>query len=146
MGRAKLFIMIIFWLGLTASPDAAQTAGDPAKGADVFKKCMVCHRVGDGAKSMIGPVLNGVIGRQAGTAEAFAYSPLNKNCGENGLVWNEDRIFEYLPDPNAFLKKYLTDAGKANLATGLTKMTFKLANETERRDVIAYLKTFSPGK
>jgi cytochrome c len=146
MGRAKTLIVAIFLLGLTASPDAAQTAGDPTKGADVFKKCMACHRVGDGAKNLIGPVLNGVIGRQAGTAADFNYSPLNKHSGENGLVWDEEKIFAYLPDPNAFLKKVLTDAGKPDLATGVTKMTFRLASETERRDVIAYLKTFSPAK
>ena len=130
-------------LGLAASPGAAQTAGDPAKGEVVFKKCMVCHRVGPDAKNLIGPVLNGVIGRQAGTAPGYNYSPLNKHAGENGLVWTEERIFAYLPDPNAFLKKFLTDAGKPDLATGVTKMTFRLASETERHDVIAYLKTFS---
>jgi cytochrome c len=146
MGRAKLLIMVAFFVGAYATPDAAQTAGDPTKGAEVFKKCMVCHRVGDGAKNMVGPVLNGVIGRQAGTGEGFSYSPLNKHAGENGLTWDEERIFAYLPDPNAFLKKILTDAGKADLATGSTKMTFRLPSETERRDVIAYLKTFSPGK
>lgn len=143
MRSAEILIGAAVILGLSASPDAAQAAGDPAKGEVVFKRCMVCHRVGPDAKNMIGPVLNDVIGRQAGTAPAFNYSPLNKHAGENGLVWNEERIFAYLPDPNAFLKKFLTDAGKPDLATGVTKMTFRLANETERNDVIAYLKKFS---
>ena len=143
MRSAEILIGAAVILGLSASPDAAQTAGDPAKGEVVFKKCMVCHRVGPDAKNMVGPVLNDVIGRQAGTAPAFNYSPLNKHAGENGLVWNEERIFAYLPDPNAFLKKFLTDAGKPDLATGVTKMPFRLANETERNDVIAYLKKFS---
>jgi cytochrome c len=40
----------------------------------------------------------------------------------------------------------LTDKGKADLATGSTKMTFKLTDEQDRKDVIAYLKKFSPGK
>jgi cytochrome c len=143
MRLAGTLTAVAVLLGLSASPDTAQAAGDPAKGEIVFKKCMICHRVGDGAKNMVGPVLNNVIGRHAGTAEGFAYSPLNKHAGENGLVWTEEQIFAYLPDPNAFLKKVLTDAGKPDLATGLTKMTFKLANDTERQDVIAYLKTFS---
>ena len=90
--------------------------------------------------------LTGVIGRQSGTAPSFSYSDLNKHAGENGLVWSEDLIFQYLPDPNAFLKKFLTDKGKEDLATGTTKMTFKLANEQQRKDVIAYIKTFSPDK
>lgn len=117
--------------------------GDPAKGEQIFKQCMACHRIGPDAKNLIGPVLTNVIGRQAGTAAGFNYSELNKHAGENGLVWNEDLINQYLPDPNAFLKKFLTDKGKADLAVGSTKMTFRLANEQQRADVIAYVKTFS---
>jgi cytochrome c len=120
--------------------------GDPARGAQVFKHCMTCHRIGPNAKNLIGPVLTGVIGRQSGTAPGFAYSDLNKHAGENGLVWSEDMIFQYLPNPNAFLKKFLTDKGKADLATGSTKMTYSLTNEQQRKDVIAYIKTFSPDK
>lgn len=120
--------------------------GEPAKGENVFKQCMACHRVGEGAKNLIGPVLNNVIGRQAGTIEGFSYSPINKAAGENGLVWNEDLINQYLPDPNAFLKKFLTDKGKPQLANGMTKMTFRLSNEQQRADVIAYLKQFSEKK
>lgn len=117
--------------------------GNAEKGAIVFKKCMTCHRAGEGAKNMVGPVLSGVIGRQAGTYPGFSYSTLNHNAGQNGLIWNEETIFAYLPNPNAFLKKFLTDKGKADLAVGSTKMPFNLNSETERRDVIAYLKTFS---
>jgi len=118
--------------------------GDPAKGEVVFKKCMTCHRIGDGAKNATGPVLNGVIGRQAGTYPDFKYSALNHAAGENGLIWNEETIFAYLPDPTAFLKKFLTDAGKPDLAKGTTKMAFKLPKEQDRLDVIAYIKQFSP--
>jgi cytochrome c len=122
------------------------TAQDAAAGETVFKKCMTCHRIGDGAKNAVGPVQNGIIGRQAGTVEGFAYSPLNKAAGESGLVWNEETIFAYLPDPNAFLKNFLTEKGKPELAKGSTKMAFKLPSEKERKDVIAYLKKFSPPK
>jgi cytochrome c len=122
------------------------SGGDPAKGEQIFKQCMTCHRIGPDAKNLVGPVLTGVIGRQSGTYPGFAYSELNKHAGENGLVWSEDLIFQYLPDPNAFLKKFLTDKGKGDLATGSTKMVFKLANEQQRKDVIAYIKTFSPDK
>ena len=122
------------------------SAQDATKGATVFKQCMTCHRIGPDAKILVGPVLTGVIGRQAGTYPGFAYSALNKASGENGLVWDEENIFNYLPDPTAFLKKFLTDKGKPELATGMTKMTFRLANEQQRRDAIAYLKTFPAPK
>jgi cytochrome c len=125
---------------VTGNQNAA--AQDADAGEKVFKKCMTCHRIGDGAKNAVGPQQNGIVGRQAGTVPGFAYSPLNKAAGENGLVWTDETIFAYLPDPNAFLKKFLTDKGKPELATGSTKMAFKLPSEQERKDVIAYLKKF----
>eukprot|EP01035_Chromulina_nebulosa_P013357 gene13358-biopygen11331 len=82
----------------------AASAQDAAKGEQVFKQCMTCHRIGPDAKNLVGPALTGVIGRQSGTAPGFAYSALNKAAGENGLVWTDELIMQYLPDPNAFLK------------------------------------------
>ena len=128
------------------SSAALAQAGNAEDGEAVFKKCMACHRIGPDAKNLIGPNLTGVLGRQAGTAEGFAYSDLNKASGASGLVWTEDLIFKYLEDPTPFLKGFLTDKGKADLAAGATKMVFKLPDEQDRRDVIAYLKTFSPAK
>jgi cytochrome c len=127
-------------------PAGAASAQDATKGEQVFKQCMTCHRIGPDAKNLVGPVLTGVIGRQSGTAPGFAYSTINKAAGENGLVWSDDLIMQYLPDPNAFLKKFLTDKGKADLATGSTKMAFKLADEQQRKDVIAYINKFSEKK
>ena len=129
-----------------ALPAGMASAQDATKGEQVFKQCMTCHRIGPDAKNLVGPVLTGVIGRQSGTAPGFSYSPLNKAAGENGLVWTDDLIMQYLPDPNAFLKKFLTDKGKPDLATGSTKMAFKLADEQQRKDVIAYLNKFSDKK
>ncbi len=133
-------------LSTAASAQVASKGGDEAKGEMVFKQCMTCHRIGPDAKNLVGPVLTGVIGRQSGTAAGFSYSPLNKAAGDNGLVWTDDLVMQYLPDPNAFLKKFLTEKGKTDLATGSTKMAFKLADEQQRKDVIAYLNKFSDKK
>jgi cytochrome c len=127
-------------------PSGETFAQDAAKGEQVFKQCMTCHRIGPDAKNLIGPVLTGVIGRKSGTYPGFAYSALNKAAGENGLVWSDDLVMQYLPDPNAFLKKFLTDKGKPELAVGSTKMTFHLADEQQRKDVIAYINKFSDKK
>ena len=40
----------------------------------------------------------------------------------------------------------LTEKGKPDLATGSTKMAFKLADEQQRKDVIAYIDKFSDKK
>jgi cytochrome c len=141
MLRPRVILIIAAAAGLQVGTALAQDlGGDPTAGEQVYKKCMVCHRIGPGAKNAVGPTQNGLIGRTAGTADGFSYSSLNKHAGENGLAWTEQNIYDYLPDPNAFLKKFLTDKGKADLATGSTKMSFKLASEKERKDVIAYIK------
>lgn len=142
MRRVKSLVCAALLIGLGSHVGAAQPVGDATKGEAVFKKCMVCHRVGPDAKNMVGPQLNGIVGRTAGTVEGYNYSAINKAAGEAGLTWTEDQILAYLPDPNAFLKKYLVDNGKADLAKGSTKMIFKLSSEAERLDVIAYLKKF----
>lgn len=109
---------------------AAQAAGDAAKGEQVFKKCKVCHEVGDTAKDKVGPLLNGVIGRKVGTGANFGYSPALKEAGEKGLAWTDETLDKYLTDPRTFLP------GNKMAFAGLKK-------EEERADVIAYLKQFT---
>ena len=127
--------------GIAMLSAGSAMAQDATRGEAVFKKCMACHRVGDNAKNLVGPVLNGVVGRTAGTFEGYKYSDINHNSGAAGLAWNEAHLFDYLADPQAFLKKFLTDKGQADKAVGATKMAFKLPSEQERKDVIAFLKT-----
>jgi cytochrome c len=143
--QVKLTVLALV-AAAAALPAGTASAQDATKGEQVFKQCMTCHRIGPDAKNLVGPALTGIIGRQSGTAPGFSYSPLNKAAGENGLVWNNELIMQYLPDPNAFLKKFLTEKGKPDLATGSTKMAFKLADEQQRKDVIAYIDKFSDKK
>ncbi len=143
--QVKLTVLALV-AAAAALPAGTASAQDATKGEQVFKQCMTCHRIGPDAKNLVGPALTGIIGRQSGTAPGFSYSPLNKAAGENGLVWNNELIMQYLPDPNAFLKKFLTEKGKPDLATGSTKMAFKLADEQQRKDVIAYIDKFSEKK
>jgi len=145
LNRLTVVTILTVVAAAEAVPGGA-AAQDATKGEQIFKQCMTCHRIGPDAKNLIGPVLTGVIGRQSGTAPGFAYSALNKAAGENGLVWSDDLVFQYLPDPNAFLKKFLTDKGKPELAVGSTKMTFHLTDEQQRKDVIAYINKFSEPK
>ena len=42
------------------------------------------HQVGEAAKNGVGPALNGVVGRKAGTYPDYAYSDANKN---SGITW-----------------------------------------------------------
>ena len=123
---AAAFAMI-----LTLGTGSALAQGDVTAGEVVFKKCATCHMVGEGAKTKVGPVLNGVFGRVAGTLEGFTYSAAMKKAGEDGLVWTPDKIAEFLVKPKDYVKG--------------TKMTFNgLPNPEDIANVIAYLETFSP--
>lgn len=104
-------------------------AGDAAAGEKVFRKCQACHAIGPEAKSKVGPVLTGIVGRPAGKAEGFAYSPAMSKQAEAGLVWTPDKIVEFVANPKEVVPG--------------TKMTFAgLRKEQERADLIAYLATF----
>lgn len=108
---------------------AAAAALDPAlveAGKKVFKQCAACHKVGEGAKHAVGPVLNALIGRTAGTAEGFKYSPAMIEAGAGGLVWGDETIAEYLRKPKDFVPK--------------NKMSFAgLKKDDDIEAVIAYL-------
>jgi cytochrome c2 len=51
------------------------------EGAEVFKKCRACHDVGATAKNKVGRLLNGMMGRQAGSIDGFNYLEANKAAG-----------------------------------------------------------------
>ena len=83
---AKLAVIAAgFMLGASQSAYALD-GGDAANGEKVFKKCMSCHMVGEGAKNKVGPVLNGVFGTVAGTSEGYKYGKSLVAAGEAGLV------------------------------------------------------------
>jgi cytochrome c len=103
-------------------------AQDAAAGENTFKICKACHQIGEGAKNSIGPVLNGIVGRKAGTYPDYTYSDANKN---SGIVWDEATLTVYLKDPRAKVPG--------------TKMSFVgLKKDSDIDNVIAYLKQFGP--
>ena len=101
-------------------------AQDAASGEKVFAQCRACHQVGETAKNAVGPLLNGLFGRKAGTIEGYSYSPANKN---SGITWDEATFREYIKDPKAKMPG--------------TKMVYAgLKDEKRIEDLIAYLKQF----
>jgi len=129
---------IAFAAGTILSLSAVQ-AQDAAAGEKVFKKCKACHTLEAGKSRASGPSLHGVVGGKAGSVKKYKYSTMLAAAGEAGLVWDEDMLMAYLPNPNAFLKSYLAEKGVK--ARGRSKMSFRLTKEQEQKDVIAYLKS-----
>ena len=104
------------------------TAQDLENGKEVWNKCRACHQLGEGAKNLVGPVLNGLFGRKAGTVEGFNYSDANKN---SGITWDEPTFREYIKNPRAKIPN--------------TKMVFVgLSDERDIEDVLAFLKQYAP--
>jgi cytochrome c len=97
--------------------------GDPAAGEKVFNKCKACHVLNE-EKNRVGPYLLGIIGRPAGTAEGFTYSPAMK---DSGIVWDETTISEYVADPKTYVP------GNRMAFPGLKK-------EEDITNLMAYLK------
>jgi len=121
------FWLIIPLMGALLSTSVS--AQDMAAGKSSFAKCKACHSLEPG-KNEIGPSLNGLFGRKAGTAPKFNYSAANK---ASGIEWNDDTLFTYLENPQK--------------AVPNTKMVFPgIKSEKERRNLIAYLKEATHAK
>jgi cytochrome c len=117
--------MVAIALGCAVSGQAV--AQDVAAGEKAFAICRACHQIGPAAKDAIGPVLNGVVGRKAGTYPGYSYSEANR---DSGLTWDEETLQKYLADPQAVVKG--------------TKMIFPGYKDPAKvNDVIAFLKTFA---
>jgi cytochrome c len=118
----------IFAATLLTAVTSGVHAQDAAAGEKDFLVCRACHDIGPNAKSGIGPVLNGVVGRTAGTYPGYNYSPANKN---SGIVWTPEELDKYLTSPQTAIPH--------------TKMIFPgLKDEQKRKNVIAYLEQFGP--
>ena len=105
---------------LAAAP--AHADGDAAKGAKVFNKCKACHNV-DKPANKIGPSLQGVFGRTAGTVEGYNYSDAMK---ASGIVWSIETLGNYLKAPKEMVPG--------------TKMTFVgLKKDDDIENLMAYL-------
>ena len=118
--------VLVFALGTAVLAAAPAHAQDAAAGEKIFAQCRACHQVGENAKNAVGPVLNGLFGRKAGTVEGYSYSPANKN---SGITWDEATFREYIKDPKAKIPG--------------TKMIYPgLKDEQRINDLVAYLKQF----
>lgn len=85
-------------LALLLAAPALQAANPLAAGKAAFQRCANCHQVGPGARSNFGPQLNGILGRRAGSAPDFDYSPALRKAG---FVWNDKNLAAFLRDPDA---------------------------------------------
>ncbi|WP_404379539.1 c-type cytochrome [Caenispirillum salinarum] len=120
-------------LAVAASSTAQAQEGDAARGEVVAKRCIACHTFDEGGANKVGPNLFGVMSRGIAGLEGFKYSDALVAAAEAQGQWTEAQLMDYLADPTGWTRATIDDA-KAR-----SKMTFKLADEQQRRDVIAYM-------
>lgn len=108
---------------------AAQEA-DPLRGEGLWRRCSACHEIGPGARNKVGPHLNDLFGRTAGTLDGYRYSKAMIDAGAEGLEWQDDTLTAFLERPKTFVRK--------------TRMTFPgFRDAQDRIDLIAFLKPYS---
>ncbi len=110
-------LLVAAWL----AGNAPAVAGDALRGEALFEQCQACHTMN--GEHGVGPSLQGVIGRRAGSLADFRYSPAMRRAG---LVWNNDNLDAFMADPQAVIR------GNRMPFSGIEEAQF-------RSDIIAYL-------
>jgi len=113
--------------GSAGGQSAALSDGDAGRGSALFhhspRRCAQCHSLTAEGPRMLGPHLQGVLGRPAGGLEDYIYSP---TLQEADLIWSAETIDAWLADPKGYLPG--------------NRMTYPgMPDAADRRDLIAYL-------
>ncbi len=105
-----------------AAADGRAQETDTAAGRRLFQsRCGACHQVTT-PRNGLGPTLQGVSGRAAGSVPGFSYSaPLR----DAGLTWTAETLDIFLSNPTAMVRS--------------TRMTQRFGNADERRAIIDLL-------
>jgi cytochrome c len=102
-------------------------SADPTRGADVFKKCAICHSIDKGGPNLIGPNLYGVLGSKIASHEGYEYSDALK--AKSSEDWSYENLNHMVENPNAF-------------APGTKMALFPgLPDAKQRADVIVFLRS-----
>ncbi|MEZ5797028.1 MAG: c-type cytochrome [Paracoccaceae bacterium] len=131
MGWRKFLPALAFLSAAGLAPAAAEEIGDATRGATHFQtQCSTCHQIGEGAVDRIGPRLNGIFGRRAGSLAGFPYSRSMARMGSDGLTWTLETLDVYIANPRS-------------LVSG-TRMTYPgLPDAQARADLLAFLRDWS---
>ena len=125
--RSRLLAAALF----AVLPVAVAWSADAERGRELFRQqCKRCHQAGSGAEHRIGPHLNDVLGRAAGSLGGFRYSPSMTAAGSGGLTWTEATLDAFLAAPRALVPR--------------SRMSFTgMEGRNDRADLLAWLRALS---
>jgi len=109
------------------------SAASAEAGKEVAVKCLQCHKFEEGAGTLTGPDLFGIVGRPIASVSGFKYSTGPGSMSEQEGVWDYARLDHYLENP----KKNVP--GTAMNFIGLKK-------QQDRANILAYLRTLTNGE
>lgn len=89
----RLPIMICVAMGIWQNVSAA----DAARGGELYVACQACH---SGTSGAVGPALDHIAGRKAGTLAVFRYSNALKS---SDITWSEGTLTEFLLSPQSLI-------------------------------------------
>ena len=117
-------MVVVATTTLFAGATVAQEAADPELGQVLFENhCGICHAI-DLPRTVFGPHLVDIFGREAGSVRGYRYS---YEMRTSGIVWDEETLDALIANPQG-------------LVPG-TNMYFRgLPDASDRADIIAYLK------
>lgn len=113
-------------LAVTAGAHAEAQSGDPQVAFN--NACRTCHSMREG-DHRLGPSLNGVVGRKAGSVEGYTFSSAMQS---SGIVWDEKNLDAFIANPDRVVH------GNAMKPYG------GIDDAAQRKEIVAYLKSISP--
>lgn len=104
---------------------------DLAAGEAITSRCTGCHTFGEGEAALLGPNLYDIVGAPVGRDPDFNYSFALEQLRDSGAVWDFTLLDAFIHSPQ--------------VAVLGTRMGFSgIDNETDRANLIAYLRSLSP--
>lgn len=116
---ATMALAVLPGMRAMAQSPAAVTAGQRP-----FLRCSACHQMNAAARPLLGPHLEGIVGRKVASVPAYPYTTALR---AKHFIWTEAQLDRLLKRPQA-------------IAPGLCLPFTGLASAADRKALIAYLK------
>ena len=113
--------------GQAAAP-AAPVMPPPETFAAVFAPCAHCHEIGQGARTMTGPPLTGIIGRKAASTPHYPYS---RALRDSAITWDAATLARFIANPQAVVPG--------------TRMLFGGLPQKDIGAIVSFIGTVRPG-